>query len=71
MTMTRRHRWTVDAVRSLPVLVDLRTAADVLGLSLSRAYELIKAGTFPVQRIHVGGRSVVRLADLLMYLGLE
>lgn len=53
------------------MLVDLKTAARRSRPVSQPLYELITAETFPVQRIHVGGRSVVRLAYLLAYLGLD
>ncbi len=64
------RRWTAEAVRSLGVLVDFNTAADVLGISRSTAYELVKVSAFPLKLVRIGNRWSVRQADLLAFLGL-
>jgi excisionase family DNA binding protein len=71
MSARTSRRWTEEAVRGLSVLVPFDTAADVLGISRSTAYELVKAGEFPVKRVRIGQRSVIRRADLLSFLGIE
>ncbi len=51
-TMTA-HPSTIN-VRSLPVVVDLPTAARLLGIGRSSAYELVRTGQWPTPVIRVG-----------------
>ena len=51
--------WTVDAVRSLGVPTDVETAGAILGLFRTKAYELAKAGAFPVTVVRIGRLYVV------------
>jgi excisionase family DNA binding protein len=67
----QRRVWTPDDVRALGVLTDFDTAADVLGMGRSLAYQLVRNGEFPVQRIQHGRRVTIRVADLLRYLGID
>jgi len=48
---------------------DLTTAAAVLGIGRTLAYDLARTGEFPVRILRLGGRVVVPTADLLTYLG--
>jgi excisionase family DNA binding protein len=61
--------WTPQEVRALGVRTDLVTAASVLGVSRTTAYELARAGTFPVTTLAIGRRYVVPVAGLLELLG--
>lgn len=64
MSMTR------DEVLALPVTVDLLTTARALGIGRSMAYEMARAGTYPVPLFNVGRRYRAMRADLLAVLGL-
>jgi predicted DNA-binding transcriptional regulator AlpA len=48
---------------------DLETAADVIGIGRTLAYELAKTGDFPIRLLRLGRRVVVPTADLLRFLG--
>ncbi len=69
----RRARGPMDAaaVRALPPLVDLLTAASVLGMGRTTAYELARAGRWPTPVLRVGGRFKVPTAPLLALLELS
>ena len=60
---------TVSELRSLPVAVDLPTAARAFGLGRTTAYELERRGDFPVEVLRCGRLLRVRRADLLKALG--
>lgn len=51
--------------------ISIRDAAPLLGISASTAYAAVRAGTFPVPVIHIGGRIVVPTAPLRKLLGIE
>jgi hypothetical protein len=59
---------TVEDLRRLPVTVDLLTAATLLGIGRTRAYELARRGEFPCKLLRVGARYRVVTADLLRLL---
>jgi hypothetical protein len=63
--------WTVQAVRDLGVTTDVETAGAVLGIGRSKAYELAKAGEFPVRVVRIGRRYVVPVAAILQLLVIE
>lgn len=64
--------WTAEKIRALGVRTDVPTAGDILGgLSKTQAYELAKAGKFPVPTIPVGRRIFVPVAPILRLLGLD
>jgi len=56
---------------SLPVTVDITTAARALGLGRSTAYELARRKAFPCRVLHIGSTYRVPTADLLRVLGIE
>jgi Helix-turn-helix domain len=56
---------------SLPVAVDLPTAARALGLGRSTAYELARRCEFPCRVLQVGSSYRVPTADLLRVLGID
>lgn len=62
---------TQDEVRALPVVVDLPTAARVLGLGRTAAYELVRTGHWPTPVIRVGRLIRVPSAPLVELLGLQ
>lgn len=57
-----------DDLRGLPVVVDLVTAASVLGIGRTAAYELVRTGRWPTQILRLGNRiriPTTALRDLL------
>jgi predicted DNA-binding transcriptional regulator AlpA len=65
-----KHRtWTPDEVRALGMTTDLETAAAIIGIGRTLAYDLVGTGNFPVRVLRLGRRVVVPIADLLTYLG--
>lgn len=63
--------WTPQAVRALGVSTDLRTAAQVFGMSPSTAYKLVKQGEFPVPVLRAGSVYVVPVAPILAILRID
>lgn len=61
---------TADEVRALPAVVDLATAARVLGLGRSAAYELVRLGAWPTPVLRLGRLIKVPSAPLVELLGL-
>jgi hypothetical protein len=66
-----RRIWTAEAVRGLGVMTDLETAASVLNIGRTKAYELAKQGQFPLKVQRVGRRYLVPVSGLLGALGLD
>ncbi|MDA2812800.1 helix-turn-helix domain-containing protein [Nocardiopsis sp. RSe5-2] len=62
---------TFTEMFKLPVTVDLRTAARVLGISSTAAYRLIHKGEFPCPVLRVGGRYRIPTSGLMHALGIE
>jgi len=60
---------TVTQLRDLPATVDLMTAARVLGLGRTKAYELAKQDRFPCRVIRIGDLYRIPTAGLLELLG--
>jgi hypothetical protein len=58
-------------LRKLPPVVDLRTAAAVLDIGRTAAYELVRAGRWPTPILRLGGRIKVPTAPLLELLGVS
>jgi hypothetical protein len=63
------HIWTVEAVRQLGMTTDVDTAAAILGIGRTLAFELAKADRFPVRLLRLGRRVLVPVPDLLRFLG--
>ncbi len=59
-------RSRAPAISSLPLAYGIEDAADALGLSRSRLYELIAAGEIAVCK--VGKRSIIPVAELIGFL---
>ncbi len=59
-----------DEVRALPVVVDLPTAARVLGLGRNTAYELVRSGAWPTPVLRFGRLIKVPRSSLLDLLGI-
>jgi hypothetical protein len=62
---------TATEVRSLPAIVDVVTAAEVLGIGRTVAYELVRADRFPTPVVRVGHQIKIPTAYLLELLGLS
>jgi hypothetical protein len=69
--MRRRSVWTVKQIRALGTATDLPTAACVLGIGRTLAYDLVRAGQFPVPVIRAGKRVIVPVAPLLKLLHVD
>jgi len=58
-----------ERLRALPAVLDVPTAADVLGISRTAAYELIRTDGWPTPVFHLGRLIRVPTAPLLSLLG--
>jgi hypothetical protein len=63
------RNWTLEEVRRLGMTTDVETAASILGIGRTLAYELVKQEQFPVRLLRLGRRVLVPVGDLLRYLG--
>lgn len=63
--------WSPPEIRALGATTDLLTAASVLRIGRTKAYQLAAAGRFPVPVVRVGHRYVVAVGHLLHVLGLD
>lgn len=63
--------WTEDAVRRLGMTTDLATAASIIGIGRTLAFELAKADEFPVRLVRLRRRVLVPIPDLLRFLGVD
>lgn len=64
-----RTVWTPERVRALGLTTDLTTAAHILGMGRTTAFELLRTGQFPVPVHRYGRRLVVPVAEILRLLG--
>ncbi len=62
---------TMEELHALPSVVNLETAGKAIGCSRAKAYDLHRAGDFPVTVRKVGRRFKVSKADILRYLGVD
>ncbi len=60
-----------DDLRQLPVVVDLVTAAAVLGVGRTAAYEMVRSGCWPTPVLRLGKRICVPTAALRELLSLS
>ncbi|MEX2290935.1 MAG: DNA-binding protein [Mycobacteriales bacterium] len=60
-----------DDLRQLPVVVDLLTAASVLGIGRTSAYELVRTGRWPTPVLRLGSSIRVPTAALRDLLNLS
>lgn len=60
--------WTPDRVRSLGMTTDVATAAEIMGIGRTLAFDLLKRDEFPVRTIRVSRRVLVPVGDLLKML---
>jgi predicted DNA-binding transcriptional regulator AlpA len=57
--------WSADRIRALGTVTDVPTAAAIFGISRSVAYDLVKAGAFPVPVLRFGTRYRIPVAAIL------
>jgi predicted DNA-binding transcriptional regulator AlpA len=62
---------TAGEIRALPPVVDVTTAAEVLGIGRSVAYELVRTDGFPTPVLRVGRQIKIPTAYLIDLLGLS
>jgi predicted DNA-binding transcriptional regulator AlpA len=62
---------TATQVLSLPAVVDVVTAAEVLGIGRTVAYELVRTDRFPTPVLRVGRQIKIPTAYLIELLGLS
>lgn len=62
---------TVKDVLDLPTVVDVPTAGRALGIGVTTAYRLARAGSFPCRVIHAGAGYRVPAAELIRVLGIS
>ncbi|WP_414944840.1 helix-turn-helix domain-containing protein [Amycolatopsis sp. cmx-11-32] len=62
--------WSRDSLHALGVTTDLLTAARILRIGRTKAYQLAKCGGFPVPATRIGRHYVVAVAHLADLLGL-
>lgn len=60
---------TLRDLQNLPPTVDLMTAARILGIGRTKAYELAKKDAFPAHTIRIGDLYRVSTAALLHLIG--
>jgi predicted DNA-binding transcriptional regulator AlpA len=60
-----------DELRELPVVVDLPTAARILGVGRTVAYRLVRSGQWPTPVLRVGRLLRVPTAPLLELVGVS
>ncbi|MBP2704690.1 helix-turn-helix domain-containing protein [Microbispora sp. RL4-1S] len=59
---------TLRDLQDLPPTLDLMTAARILGIGRTKAYELAKKDEFPVRTIRIGDLYRISTPDLLRLL---
>lgn len=62
---------TVEQMRNLPPVVDVLTAAAILGIGRTAAYELIRIGQWPTPILRLGKLIRVPSAPLLDLVGVS
>ncbi|XVQ85866.1 helix-turn-helix domain-containing protein [Microbispora siamensis] len=62
---------TLRDLQDLPPTLDLMTAARILGIGRTKAYELAKKNEFPVRTVRIGDLYRVITGDLLALLGVK
>lgn len=65
------REWTLADVRKLPPTVDMRTAAEILGVSYSLAHRQYQQGEWPTRVLKLGNRLRVPTQELRRLLGVE
>jgi predicted DNA-binding transcriptional regulator AlpA len=70
-TATEQPTMTRDDLLALPAVVDLTTAAGVLGIGRTCAYELVRTGAWPTPVLRVGRLIRIPTTPLWDLLGVE
>lgn len=65
---TSRRVWTAQQVAALGLTCDITTAAAVLGIGRTLAFQLLREGRFPVRVLRLGRAARVPVGDLLTLL---
>jgi hypothetical protein len=65
----RTPAWSLEDIRQLGATTDLLTAASVLRIGRTKAYQLARTNTFPVPVVRAGRRYLVAVTPLLRLLG--
>jgi hypothetical protein len=60
--------WTMDKVKALGMTTDLETAATILGIGRTLAFELAKTNQFPIRILRLGRRTRISVPELIAYL---
>ncbi len=68
---TEQLAMTREDLLALPAVLDLTTAAGVLGIGRTCAYELVRTGAWPSPVLRVGRLIRIPTAPLLEVLGVE
>jgi hypothetical protein len=58
----------MDKVEALGMTTDLETAATILEIGRTLAFELAKTGQFPVRILRLGRRTRISVPELIAYL---
>ncbi|WP_246281682.1 helix-turn-helix domain-containing protein [Fodinicola acaciae] len=64
-------RWTIDRITALGVTTDLMTAAEILGIGQTKAYELARTNQFPAAVLRFSRKYRVSVPSLLQAIGIE
>ncbi len=64
-----RQVWTPHTVRQLGMTTDIETAAAIIGIGRTHAFDLIKNDQFPVPVLRLGRRTLIPVGALLDLLG--
>ncbi|MGH3573197.1 MAG: helix-turn-helix domain-containing protein [Pseudonocardiaceae bacterium] len=68
---SRARPWSLEEIRDLGAMTDLLTAASVLRIGRTKAYQLARTNTFPVPVVRTGHRYLVAVTHLLRVLGMD
>lgn len=60
-----------EELAELPPVVDLGTAARVLGITRHKAYEMVRTGSWPTRVLKLGRTSRVPTSELLTLIGVS
>jgi excisionase family DNA binding protein len=71
MTTRSASAMTMAEVAALPTALDVETAARLLGVGRTCAYELVRTGRWPTPVLRVGRAVRIPTAPLLATLGLQ
>lgn len=68
---SRARAWSLEEIHALGATTDLLTAASVLRIGRTKAYQLARTNTFPVPVVRTGRRYLVAVTHLLRVLGMD